>query len=140
MNTTIQLSERLLALLYSSKQNTESDINPFQLVTDALGKLYSNIMNRNVCIEHCVLACLEINNNPNFTTDTNQKNVDLLKSIMQAPVNLYENPTKLYPDFSDSITFEKLYTDYLNVLISYIRLTRIGWSDQYKEYCIQMKN
>lgn len=132
-----KISSRLLHLLYETKHKHANDTRSNkQIVIEALGDLYSRDMTMSVMLNHCVKACLEIQNIPEFQRYYPEQKSEFVITVLMSPYfNYNSNKTKrLYPDPKDQITIEEMFENMLAELLSYIRLTNIGWSDQYKNY------
>lgn len=131
--TTI-LSDRLLALLFESKRSVGKNPSARDIVNNALGQLYCFDMPLISMIDHCLEACFEIINTPEFEQSSHDKFITIAKNLIKAPSNHFQG-NRLYPNMDDIVSFEHIFYSYLTELVSFIILTNIGWSEQYKEYC-----
>lgn len=134
---TTVLSDRLICLLYESKRSYGKNKSSKEIVNQALGDLYHRDMPVKVMIMHCLHACLEICKTPEFEKTSDSKIIELITNLLTSPYDYFinHNSKSLYPKMDDVVSFEHIYDSYLSELISFILLTNIGWSDQYKEYC-----
>jgi hypothetical protein len=134
--TTI-LSDRLLALLYVSKSSYGKNKTPIEIVTEALGELYSQNMPLKAMILHCLHACIEICNTKEFDSSSDVKTFNLITKLLTSSFDYYndENNNKLFPNMDDVVSFQQINESYLVSMINFIIFTNISWSEQYKEYC-----
>lgn len=136
------LSNRLLCLLYETKRSFGKNKTPKEIVNQALGELYSWNMPTKAMIMHCLHGCIEICKTPEFEKEADTKTLELITALLTAPYDYYRDPNsnKLFPNLDDKVSFEFIHESQLSSLVSFIMLTNIGWSDQYKEFCKLKEN
>ena len=116
-----------------SKKSFGKNLTPKEIIDKALGELYCPDLPTLAMINHCLEAMYEIINTPEFNESSNVKFLTIINNLLRAPYKHFQG--KLYPDMGDVVNFDHIFYSYLEELISFITLTQIGWSEQYKEYC-----
>ena len=132
MKKSQKISERTLALLYNIKKDKGPKESNRIWISWILKDLYHYDLKLADCIHHLVKAVTELRDNENFEVHPRDSD-DFLLEILEYPFKkrIFEN----HWSQSIKISQEEIQEDYIEYLISKLKLSNISWCIEYSEYC-----